>query len=46
MTGSGSAVYGIFEKKKYASRCADELKDKYNFVEVCTPVVTGAEIVD
>lgn len=46
MSGSGSAVYGIFEKKKQASRCADELKDKYSFVEVCTPVITGAEIIN
>lgn len=45
MTGSGSAVYGIFEKKKHASGCADELKDLVDFVEVCTPVENGIEII-
>ncbi len=46
MTGSGSAVYGIFEKKKTAVKCADELSEKYPFVEVCTPVSNGIEIID
>lgn len=45
MTGSGSAVYGIFEKKKYAHKCADDLKEKYEFVEVCTPLSAGAQII-
>jgi len=45
MTGSGSAVYGIFEKKKHASRCAEELSEKYKFVEVCTPFHSGAQII-
>lgn len=45
MTGSGSAVYGIFEKKRGAIKCAEELSLTYNFVEVCTPFDSGAEIV-
>lgn len=45
MTGSGSAVFGIFEKKKYANACADELDKYYSFSKVCTPVKSGAEIV-
>lgn len=45
MTGSGSAVYGIFEKKKYALKCAEEMKDRYSFAEVCTPFNKGAEII-
>ena len=44
MTGSGSAVFGIFGKKKHALSCADELKKIADFVEVCTPVETGIEI--
>ncbi|MFA5658753.1 MAG: 4-(cytidine 5'-diphospho)-2-C-methyl-D-erythritol kinase [Oscillospiraceae bacterium] len=46
MTGSGSAVYGIFEKKKTASKCADEMADRYSFSRLCVPVSTGAEILD
>lgn len=46
MTGSGSAVYGIFEKKKLASRCCEELEDKYSFVCMCSPCNNGAEIIE
>jgi len=45
MTGSGSAVYGIFEKKRLASKCAEEFSEKYDFVEVCTPFNSGAQII-
>ncbi len=45
MTGSGSAVYGIFEKKKQAISCADELVDLYPFVKVCKPVTHGSIVV-
>ncbi len=45
MTGSGSAVYGIFEKKKNAVKCAESFEDEYGFVEVCTPHYGGVEIV-
>lgn len=45
MTGSGSAVYGIFEKKRQAAKCAEEFSEKYDFVEVCTPFDNGAEII-
>ncbi len=45
MSGSGSAVYGIFEKKKFASKCAEIFEDKYSFVEVCTPHFGGVEII-
>ncbi len=45
MSGSGSAVFGIFEKKKYAVRCAEEFENKYDFVEVCIPVESGVEII-
>lgn len=46
MTGSGSAVYGIFEKKKQATRCADEISENYSFVKVCTPHHGGVEIIN
>lgn len=45
MTGSGSAVYGIFEKKRHAVKCAEEFSEKYDFVEVCTPFNAGAQII-
>ena len=44
MTGSGSAVFGIFEKKKYATACVDELRAIVDFAEICTPVKNGVEI--
>lgn len=44
MTGSGSAVFGIFEKKKQAAACLDELKDAADFAELCEPVETGIQI--
>lgn len=44
MTGSGSAVFGIFEKKKQANDCADSLPAGY-FTAVCRASSTGAEII-
>lgn len=41
MSGSGSAVFGIFEKKKYVSSCIDELEKHYDFVKLCYPVNHG-----
>lgn len=45
MTGSGSAVYGIFEEKINAQKSADELKTKFNNVYICTPECCGVEII-
>lgn len=45
MTGSGSAVYGIFADRSAAENCADSLKDIYDFCEVCEPIESGCEIV-
>lgn len=41
MTGSGSAVFGIFSERVPAERCREELRKKYRHVFVCEPV--GAE---
>lgn len=46
MTGSGSAVFGIFDKKRTAQKCADDLEDEYKFVRVCTPCNHGAQILE
>jgi 4-diphosphocytidyl-2-C-methyl-D-erythritol kinase len=44
MTGSGSAVFGIFEYKQQAETCAAELRNIYNDVFVCRPDFDGARI--
>lgn len=41
MTGSGSAVFGIFTSRKAAKKCAEELGSKYPFVCVTRPSVKG-----
>lgn len=41
MTGSGSAVFGIFSERVSAEQCREELRKKYRHVFVCEPV--GAE---
>lgn len=45
MTGSGSAVYGIFKEKAQAEKTAEELKEKFTNVFICTPEKTGVEII-
>ena len=44
MTGSGSAVFGIFNKRTDAEKCIQQMSD-YSFSEVLTPVQKGWEIV-
>lgn len=44
MTGSGSAVYGIFNNIADAEKSAEELKDKFKNVYICTPEKSGVEI--
>ncbi len=45
MTGSGSAVYGIFEKKEAAEKSTEQLKNKFKNIYLCTPVKNGVEII-
>lgn len=45
MSGSGSSVFGIFEKKRYANACEEELSRIADFVQICTPVSEGAQII-
>ncbi|HNX65048.1 MAG TPA: 4-(cytidine 5'-diphospho)-2-C-methyl-D-erythritol kinase [Oscillospiraceae bacterium] len=45
MSGSGSSVFGIFEKKRYANACEDELSRIVDFVQICTPVSEGTQII-
>ena len=44
MTGSGSAVFGIFESAGLAESCATELLEKFETVFVCRPDCEGARI--
>lgn len=45
MTGSGSAVYGIFKEKQQAEFAASELRKTFSDVYVCEPQKTGVEII-
>lgn len=45
MTGSGSAVFGIFEDKKRAELCAENMKS-HGEVYVLEPVDTGVETIE
>ena len=44
MTGSGSAVFGIFKEKDVAEKTATELCKKFSNVYVCAPAMYGVEI--
>jgi 4-diphosphocytidyl-2-C-methyl-D-erythritol kinase len=46
MTGSGSAVYGIFQKEADAKKCAEELEKTFKNVYICTPEKAGVEIIE
>lgn len=44
MSGSGSAVYAIFNSEKKAQNCVNILKEKYNKVFLTQPIKTGCFI--
>ncbi len=46
MTGSGSAIYGIFKEKENAEKSIDELKDKFKKAYLCIPENKGVEITE
>ncbi len=46
MTGSGTAVFGIFEKEKDAAKCAEALKNKFKNVYETIPVNKAIEIIE
>lgn len=45
MTGSGSAVFGIFDDKTAAEKCAEKFNEQM-FSQVCKPLESGSEIVN
>lgn len=46
MTGSGSAVYGIFENEADAQKSVDELKKSFKNVYICSPEKYGVVILE
>lgn len=46
MSGSGSAVFAVFNSAKKAEKCADVLKKDYEQVFVCEPVKDGCCVID
>lgn len=44
MSGSGSAVYGIFNSEKKADNCVNILISKYNRVFKCEPIKIGCSV--
>lgn len=45
MSGSGSAVFGVFTKEKYAEKCAEILKNQYAETFVCKPIKIGCSVI-
>lgn len=45
MTGSGSAVFGIFDNEKLAEKCCENLKKSGLFATVSVPTECGIEII-
>lgn len=45
MSGSGSAVYGIFLEEKKAKACCEKFKNEYDKVYLCEPLKNGCMII-
>lgn len=45
MTGSGSAVFGIFDNVGDAEQCAEKFYNSQKFCQICSPVKYGAQII-
>lgn len=46
MSGSGSAVFALFNSDKKRDKCIEKLKEKYNYVFACAPVKEGCVVID
>lgn len=44
MSGSGSAVFGIFTSQRRANKCVEKLKESYKQVFLCTPINEGCRV--
>lgn len=45
MSGSGSAVFAIFDSEKKAKKCMENMKTEYNKIYLATPTKVGCEII-
>lgn len=45
MSGSGSAVYGIFDSEKKAQKCKENLEKEYKKVYLVTPIKDGCKVI-
>ena len=45
MSGSGSAVFGVFTKERYAEKCAEILRNQYEQTFVCKPIKIGCSVI-
>lgn len=45
MTGSGSAVFGVFDDKTKAKECKELLSQEYNQIYLCKPINFGAKVI-
>ncbi|MDO4747663.1 MAG: 4-(cytidine 5'-diphospho)-2-C-methyl-D-erythritol kinase [Eubacteriales bacterium] len=45
MSGSGSAVFGIFLNEKKAAKCKDKMSEQFDKLFLCTPIKDGCKIV-
>ncbi|MDE6747360.1 MAG: hypothetical protein K2J72_12115, partial [Oscillospiraceae bacterium] len=43
MSGSGSAVFGLYHERSDAEKCLSMLRKKGFFAEICTPLPYGAK---
>ncbi|MDE5993643.1 MAG: hypothetical protein K2G87_11410, partial [Oscillospiraceae bacterium] len=43
MSGSGSAVFGLYRKRTDAEKCLSMLRENGFFAEICTPLPYGAK---
>lgn len=41
MTGSGSAVFGLFDDEKKAQLCSEKFNNLHEFCQICDPVKSG-----
>lgn len=46
MSGSGSAVFGVFNSDRKAEKCLKYLKETYNKVFICEPIKLGCTVID
>lgn len=46
MSGSGSAVFAIFNNKSKAEKCEKVLKESYKHVFLCEPLKEGCSVID